>query len=222
MVKDASIVTAIRFDFKFNDFFLHPICTLRSNRFQALTRSQELKGKSLLMDKLAAANKINEFLQSVVTDGGLHLKYRIVVDPPPKSEWEKPEIFVDFSGPDSALLLDRGGELLRALELLALEILHLPSGEHEKISFDCRNQRSMRFEELRMAASVAAEKVRQTGTPYHFAPMSSRERRMVHLALRDQTDLRTESDGEGFNRCVVLYPADYRPAAGKPARRTLP
>lgn len=174
------------------------------------------------MDKVATANRINEFLQSVVTDGGLHLKYRIVVDPPPQSEWEAPEIFVDFSGPDSALLLDRGGELLRSLELLALEILHLASGEHEKISFDCRNQRANRFKELRMAATVAAEKVRQTGTPYEFAPMSSRERRMVHLALREQTDLRTESSGEGFNRCVVLYPADYKPAASKPARRTIP
>lgn len=174
------------------------------------------------MDKVAAANKINEFLQAVVSQGGLHLKYRIVVDPPAQSEWEKPEIFVDFSGPDSALLLDRGGELLRALELLALEILRLPSGEHEKISFDCKNQRSMRFKELRMAASVAAEKVRQTGTPFQFAPMSSRERRIVHLALRDQSDLRTESDGEGLNRCVVLYPADYKPAVSKPARRTVP
>lgn len=173
------------------------------------------------MDKLAAANRINEFLQSVVTNGGLHLKYRIVVDPPAQSDWEKPEIFVDFSGPDSALLLDRGAELLRALELLTYEILRLPSSEHEKISFDCKGQRAARLQELRMAASVAAEKVRQSGTPYHFAPMSSRERRIVHLALRDQTDLRTESDGEGFNRCVVLYPADYKPA-GKPARRTVP
>src|SRR5258707_9209164 len=174
------------------------------------------------MDKLAAANKINEFLQAVVTHGGLRLKYRIVVDPPPQSEWEKPEIFVDLSGPDSTLLLARGGELLRALELLALEILRLPSGEHEKISFDCQNQRSLRLEELRMAASVAADKVRQTGTPYHFAPMSSRERRIVHLALRDHADLRTESDGEGLRRCVVLYPADYKPATGKPARPMIP
>jgi spoIIIJ-associated protein len=173
------------------------------------------------MDKVAAANRINEFLQSVVTHGGLHLKYRIVVDPPALSEWEKPEIFVDLSGPDSTLLLDRGGELLRALELLAFEILRVPSGEHEKIIFDCKNQRAMRLQELRMAANVAAAKVRETGTPYHFAPMSSRERRMVHLALRDETDLRTESDGEGRDRCVVLYPADYKPA-GKPARRTVP
>jgi len=173
-------------------------------------------------DKLATANRINEFLQAVVTHGGLHLKYRIVVDPPALNEWEKPEIYVDFSGPDSALLLDRGGELLRALELLAFEILRLASGEHEKVSFDCKNQRSLRLQELRMAASVAAEKVRQTGTPFHFAPMSSRERRMVHLALRDLTDLRTESDGEGRDRCVVLYPADYKTTGGRPARRTLP
>ena len=175
-------------------------------------------------DKIAAAKKINEFLQSVVTHGGLHLKYRITVDPPlPENrDWERPEILVDLSGPDSALLLDRGGELLRALELLALEMVRLPAGEHEKISFDCQNQRSLRLEELRMAATVAAEKVRKTGTPYEFQPMSSRERRIVHLALRDQTDLRTESDGEGMRRCVVVYPADYKPAAGKTARRTIP
>jgi spoIIIJ-associated protein len=52
--------------------------------------------------------------------------------------------------------------------------------------------------------------------------MSSRERRIVHLALREHADLRTESDGEGLRRCVVLYPADYKPAAGKPARRMIP
>ncbi len=175
-------------------------------------------------DKLAAANKINTFLQAVVTHGGLRLKYRIVVDPPlPENrEWEKPEILVDFAGPDSTLLLDRGGELLRALELLALEMLRLPSGEHEKVCFDCQNHRSQRIQELRMAASVAAEKVRKTGAPYHFSPMSSRERRIVHLALRDEADLHTESEGEGMRRCLVVYPKDQKPASGKTAPRTLP
>jgi len=174
-------------------------------------------------DKLAAANKINTFLQAVVTHGGLRLKYRIVVDPPlPENrDWERPEILVDFVGPDSSLLLDRGGDLLRALELLALEILRLPSGEHEKVCFDCQNHRSMRIQELRAAANVAAEKVRKTGTPYHFSPMSSRERRIVHLALRDEADLRTESQGEGMHRCLVVYPKDYR-LAGKPASKTIP
>lgn len=176
------------------------------------------------MDKVAAANKINQFLQAVVTHAGLRLKYRIIVDPPlPENrDWEKPEILVDLSGPDSALLLDRGGELLRALELLALEILHLGSGEHEKICFDCQNRRSMRIQELRTAANVAAEKVRKTGTPYHFSPMSSRERRIVHLALRDEADLRTESEGEGPERRLVVYPKDYKGAPGRPAPKTIP
>jgi spoIIIJ-associated protein len=174
-------------------------------------------------DKLAAAQKINEFLQAVVTHGGLRFKYRIIVDPPlPEDrDWEKPEILVDFAGPDSPLLLDRGAELLRALELIALEMLHLPSGEHEKISFDCQNHRSLRIQELRSAASVAAEKVRRSGTPYQFSPMSSRERRIVHLALREQSDLHTESEGEGMRRCLVVYPKDYKPA-GKPVPKTLP
>jgi spoIIIJ-associated protein len=99
------------------------------------------------------------------------------------------------------------------MELLAMEMLHLPGNEHEKISFDCMGHRKARLEELRMSARVAAEKVRQSGTPYHFAPMSSRERRIVHLALRDEQDLTTESTGEGLRRSVVLYPKDHRPAS---------
>ena len=129
---------------------------------------------------------------------------------------------VELAGPDSSLLLERGGELLRSLELLAIEMLRLPYEEHEKISFDCMNHRAMRLQELRLAASVAAEKVRKTGMPYQFAPMSSRERRIVHLALRSEGDLRTESQGEGSRRCLMVYPKDYKAAASKPARRTLP
>jgi spoIIIJ-associated protein len=176
-----------------------------------------------IADKIAAAKKIDELLRGVVTQGGLRIKYRITVDPPLPEErdWERPEILVELSGPDSPLLLERGGELLRSLELLALEMLRLPGNEHEKVSFDCMNQRAMRLEELRMAASVAADKVRKSGIPYQFAPMSSRERRIVHLALRDYDDLRTESQGEGLRRSVVVYPKNYRPA-GMPARKTIP
>jgi len=172
-------------------------------------------------DKVAAANKINEFLQAVVANGGLKLKYRITVDPPLPDErdWERPEILVEFAGPDSALLLERNAELLRSIELLAIEMLRLPGNEHEKVSFDCKNHRSMRLQELRVAADVAAEKVRRTGTPYTFAPMSSRERRIVHLAMRDHADLRTESQGEAGRRCVVVYPKDYQ-AVARPSSRT--
>ena len=163
------------------------------------------------MNKIDSANQLNTFLGGVVKHAGLKLRYRITVDPPiaEDRDWERPDILVEFAGPDSSLLLERGAELLRAIELLGMEMLHLPGNEHEKISFDCMGHRKARLEELRMSARVAADKVRQTGVPYHFAPMSSRERRILHLALRDEQDLRTESDGEGLRRSVVLYPKDY-------------
>src|SRR5258705_5790698 len=173
-----------------------------------------------ITDKIAAANKINELLRGVVANAGLRLKYRITVDPPigEERDWERPEILVEFAGPDSPLMLERGAELLRSIELIALEMLRLPGNEHEKISFDCMNHRAMRLQELRMAANVAAEKVRKTGAPYKFAPMSSRERRIVHLALRDEADLRTESECEGMRRCLWVYPKNHLNFGGGPFR----
>jgi len=173
------------------------------------------------MNKIESANQLNTFLGGMVRYAGLKLKYRITVDPPlsENRDWERPEILVEFAGPDSSLLLERGAELLRSMELLAMEMLRLPGNEHEKISFDCMNHRAARLEELRLAARVAAEKVRHTGVPYEFAPMSSRERRIVHLALRDERDLHTESTGEGLRRSVVLYPKDYKAAPQPELRR---
>ena len=97
-----------------------------------------------ITDKVAAAKQIGEFLQAVISNGGFKLKYRVTVDPPmaQNREWEHPEILVEFAGPDSALLLERSGELLRSFELLASEILRLQGNEHEKIWFDCQNFRA--------------------------------------------------------------------------------
>src|ERR1700746_1191190 len=127
------------------------------------------------MNKIESANQLNSFLGGIVKHAGVKLKYRIKGDPPvgDDRDWERPEVLVEFAGPDSTLLLARGAELLRSMELLAMEMLHLPGNEHEKINFDCMGHRKARLEELRLSARVAADKVRQTGAPYHFAPMSS-------------------------------------------------
>ena len=84
------------------------------------------------------------------------------------------------------------------------------------VVFDCKGYRAARQNELKMAADVAAEKVQRTGIPFSFAPMSSRERRLLHLAFRDHESLMTESEGEGGRRYVVLYPRNYKPS--RPAR----
>lgn len=179
-----------------------------------------------ISDKVASARKIESLLKNVIAHGGFRLKYRITVDPPlPEDrDWERPEILIQLAGPDSALLLERGAEGLRALETVAQEMLRATSEEHERIAFDCNNYRAMRLEELRLAADVAAERVRKTKAPYEFGPMSSRERRVLHLALRDSGDLTTQSTGEAGQRRVVVVPKDYKgslSSASRPVSRPM-
>jgi spoIIIJ-associated protein len=174
-----------------------------------------------LNDKVAAANKINDLLKTVLSNSGLRLKYKIVVNPPGGGDpsWTPPDIAVDFAGPDVPLLMERNAMLMNSLETLAVKALRLDQDENDRVSFDAQNSKAVRREELKMAADVAAEKVKKTGVPYTFAPMNSRERRMLHMTLSNDPDLRTESTGEGMRRSVVVYPKDYKPTAVKPFGR---
>jgi spoIIIJ-associated protein len=158
-------------------------------------------------DYRAAATTISDFLKLLVSTGGLRLKYRITAgegaaDP---DGLEAREIYVEIAGPDAPLVTQRNGELLRALEHVAAKMVRLEPEEHDRISFDSGNFKAMRAREMKMAADSAAERVRRSGTPYSFQPMSSRERRMLHLAFRQFDDLETESSGEGLRRFVVVY-----------------
>jgi spoIIIJ-associated protein len=159
-------------------------------------------------DHAASATKIAEFLQMLVKTGGLRVKYRITAgsgaaDP---DGLEAREIYVELSGPDAGLLTERGGELLRALEHVAAKIIRLEPEEHDKVSFDADQFKALRARELKLTAQTAVDSVRSTQQPFSFAPMSSRERRMLHLALRTFEDIETASSGEGLGRFVVAYP----------------
>jgi spoIIIJ-associated protein len=160
-----------------------------------------------LNDKVEDAKHIDALLKKLISLAGFQLKWRITVDPVlPEGSLEKPSILVELGGPDSPSVLARDGELLRALESIALKSLRLEHEEHELVIFDCRNFRSGRLDELKQAADHAAERVRETGAPFKFSPMSSRERRILHLALKEHDDLTTQSEGEGMRRFVVVSP----------------
>ena len=177
-----------------------------------------------ITDKIAVATRINELLTNILRLGAFRLKYRIVIDPTWAEEdrdWERPVILVDFSGSDTSLLLERGGDLLRAFEHVCKEACRLGPEDQDKVAFDAMGFRKARFDELKMAAKVAAERVQQTNAPYVFGAMSSRERRIIHLTLKEQEGLRTESEGEGPARHLVVYPKDYQggPVGAPPPMR---
>ena len=151
--------------------------------------------------------KIDGFLQATLDNAGFKVTYDIQDQQSSGDEFETPDVVVKFSGPDVDLLLSNRAELLLALEHVTMEHLRMPSEDHSKVSFDANDYRLLRIEELRLSAQTAAERVKRTGTPFRFNPMNSRERRVIHLALRGETAVRSESAGAGPGRQVVVYPA---------------
>lgn len=154
-----------------------------------------------------AGRRIESFLGTLVRNANFKVKWEIIEGDAARSELETPDLLVRFSGPDTEILLANKGELLLALEQLTQEALRMPPQEHSLICFDANDYRLMRMEELRLSALTAAEKVKQTKVPFKFNPMNSRERRIIHLALRNEPAVRSESSGVGPTRQVVIYPA---------------
>ena len=170
----------------------------------------------LTFDLATVTTELEGFLRPLLAASGLKLSYELRHTARQfDREYENPDMVVDFSGPDVNILLENKGELLRALEQIALDSPRLKFLSHEQVIFDCQEFRMMRFAELGLAAQAAADKVKRTGIPYKFGAMSGRERRVIHMALRGSSDVLTESEGMGLHRQVVVRP---RQGSAPPAR----
>jgi spoIIIJ-associated protein len=113
---------------------------------------------------------------------------------------------LNISGEDSTLLRSEGGELLDAVEHFVNQAFARSHSEGERFVCDVDGFRAMRETELRAMARHAADRVRSTGLPFFFGPMSAGERRIIHLTLADEGDLLTESVGEGSARRLKVSP----------------
>jgi spoIIIJ-associated protein len=152
---------------------------------------------------------IEELARKIVKLGGFRLEVRLRHQKPDNEYW--PETVVDFSGPDAGFLLEGHGDLLNAIEYVVLRAVRLDESLFPKIGFDCEDYRRTRAEELKLMAQVAADRVRDTGMAFPLGPMNARERRIIHLELHDRPEVRTESEGQGPDRKVVIHPASQKP-----------
>ncbi len=154
--------------------------------------------------------RIEDFLDAILDLAGFDLDFEVSEGETLHPDFENPDLVVRFTGSDVDLLLANKTELLLALEQLTMEALRMAPEDHSRVCFDANDHRMLRIQELRMSAEAAAERVKKTRVPFHFSPMSSRERRVLHLAMRGETEVRSESVGEGPIRQVVIVPADLK------------
>ena len=175
-----------------------------------MTRNLIEDGK---LNRVAAAESLQKFLGATIAAAKLDLKISVNAlgtgNPPEAGD---AEVLADLSGRDKDMLLERGAELLHAIEHLALRALRLEPPWQDKIFLDSGGYRALRVEELKMTARVAAERVQTSRQPFKLNPMSARERRIVHLALQEFPGVRTESVGMGEHRKVVINPSESKVA----------
>jgi spoIIIJ-associated protein len=160
------------------------------------------------LDHSAITAGLRQCLDTLLQKGRFQLSYEIRSTGAAASrELENPEIVVEFKGRDQDILLEHNAELLLALEHIALRWLWLDPQFYGRLRFDAAGYRGIRIEELKLSARVAAGRVRETHAPFRFNAMSSRERRILHLVLKEEAGVRSESEGTGEDRQVVVYPA---------------
>jgi spoIIIJ-associated protein len=162
------------------------------------------------LDRERAAEELKRFLDLIVREMQLAVEYEIRLPGGADVKPEEAELEIVFRGADQDFLLERHAELLLALEHLAHRWLRLHPRLHDRVRFDCGDYRATHLEELKLSARVAAQRVRETGQPHRFNPMSSRERRIIHLELTGAPGVRTASEGFGHRRQLVIYPANAK------------
>ena len=113
----------------------------------------------------------------------------------------------DIEGDDSGLLIGRRGETLQSLQYLVNLIVTHQLGRSAYVQIDIEGYKERRRDTLAGVAQRTAERVADSGQSSELEPMPAYERRWVHMALANNTDVTTESSGEGSNRFVVVYPA---------------
>lgn len=157
-------------------------------------------------DRLRAIDGLKRLLDLALREMNLAVEYEVSAAPDSDAGSNESDVVVRFRGADEELLLARNGELLLALEYVAHRCLRLEPALHDRVRFDCGDYRATRLEELKLSARVAAQRVRETGQPFQFNPMSPRDRRIVHLELNGAPGVRTVSEGSGDRRQLVVYP----------------
>jgi spoIIIJ-associated protein len=135
---------------------------------------------------------------------------------PNDGEGAPDEIRIEIEGPDAGRIIGKKGIVLDAIQYLTARVVVRPGEPRRHVIVDSEGYRARHEDQLAQMARRLAARVATEGKIITFDPMSARERRIVHMALRDVKGVRTESIGEEPQRSVQIIP-DKSSAGGTPA-----
>ena len=122
------------------------------------------------------------------------------------SQRNSDEILFDIKAGNPAVLIGKKGQTLEAIQYLCEKIINKGRKERIRVRVDVENYMNNRREYLEKTAGRLAQKTKRNGKPSTLGQLNPHDRRIVHIALKDDHSVRTMSIGEGFLRKLMIYP----------------
>jgi spoIIIJ-associated protein len=139
-----------------------------------------------------------DVLAEILTHMGFDVQVAVRSDEEP--------IILDVTGENLGVLIGRRGDSLAALQFMTNVILSKRFRKWPRVVIDVQGYRARREQSLQSLGVRVADRVRRNRRPFTLEAMPANDRRIIHLSLRDRTDVETYSVGEGAARRVVIAP----------------
>jgi spoIIIJ-associated protein len=153
------------------------------------------------MDKEASITYAKKYIEDILSFFGLNVDVRVSCD----------DEVIELSVPSTHLngfLIGQRGDTLRAFQQLLSTTLKNRDAAIHRVNLDIADYKQQRYDRLVEQVADWVKEVRDTKAPKHLQPMNAAERRVVHQAVGDYSDISTLSEGEGRERHIVLSLAE--------------
>ena len=147
-----------------------------------------------------------DFLQNMLDLMGLKTQVETAIIEPDENNSELTYL-LNIEGEDLGILIGRRGETLEAIQYLVRLVVNRYLHNWPRIEVDVEHYKERRVQSLQRLAVTMADKAIRDNHTVVLEAMPARERRLVHIALRNRDDVYTESVGEDDNRKVSIIPA---------------
>lgn len=164
-----------------------------------------VKAKVKIVKKGSDGKRAADFVEGLFEIMGINAAAELV------SEETDESIKINVTTTQSARVIGKRGDVLDAIQNLAGAIANIGREDYKKVVVDCENYRGQREETLKALAAKLAKTAVETGRKMTLEPMSPYERRIIHAALMDNTEVKTASEGREPARYIVVIPNNAKP-----------
>jgi spoIIIJ-associated protein len=123
---------------------------------------------------------------------------------------ENGRLFFDIRGGNTGMLIGKRGQTLEAIQYLIDKIVNKQSLTRIRVQVDVEGYLNARRENLQKLAERMADRAKRKGRPTTLGQLNAHDRRVIHLTLKDDEGVRTQSIGDGYMRKLVIFPKGYQ------------